>query len=209
MPAPEDLAATSGSFLEVRLTVTDSGGSSRTVSQNLYPVKVDVTFWTEPTGLEFKVNGETFTAPKTLTSWKGYELHVGAPDQTTSSGQRATFRAWSDGGAASHTITTPASAKGYTASFNVESVQKVTSLTLIDAVTGEPVAGFDPIPDGATLNLSTLPTRRLNIRANTSPSRVGSVRFTLDGRSILENNAPYALARNRGSTYSTTPGPRA
>ena len=201
MPAPEDLAATSGSFLEVRLTVTDSGGLSRTVSQNIYPAKVDVTFQTQPTGLELKVNGETFTAPKTLTSWKGYALHVSAPDQTTSSGQ-ATFRAWSDGGAASHTITTPAAAKGYTASFDVKAAQKVTSLTLINAETGKPVAGFDPIPDGATLNLSTLPTRRLNIRANTSPSRVGSVRFVLDGQSYqLENNAPYALAGNRGSTY--------
>ena len=201
MPAPEDLAATSGSFLEVRLTATDSGGLSRTVSRNLYPVKVGVTFRTEPTGLELKVNGETFKAPQTLTSWKGYELHVSAPDQRVA-GKRATFRAWSDGGAASHTILTPAAAKSYTASFRVEAAQAVTGLTLINAETGRPIAGFDPIPDGATFNLSALPTRRLSIRADTNPGRVGSVRFTLDGEIYqLENNAPYALAGNRGSTY--------
>ena len=200
MPAPEDLAAATGSFLEVRLTATDSGGLSRTVSRNLYPAKVGVTFRTEPAGLELKVNGTTFAAPRTLTSWRGYELHVSAPDQTASGGA-ATFRAWSDGGAASHTIRTPASARTYTASFDVRA-QAVTSLTLINAETGRPVAGFDPIPDGATLNLSALPTRRLSIRANTSPGRVGSVRFTLDGRSYqLENTAPYALAGNRGGTY--------
>ena len=200
MPAPEDLAAASGSFLEVRLTATDSGGLSRTVSRNLYPAKVDVTFRTEPAGLELEVNGDTFRAPRTFTSWEGYKLNVSAPDQRAAGGA-ATFRAWSDGGAASHTVTTPAAAKSYTASFHVKT-QAVTSLTLINAETGEPVAGFDPIPDGATLDLSALPTRRLSVRADTSPSRVGSVRFTLDGKSFrLENNAPYALAGNRGSTY--------
>ncbi len=119
MPPPEDLAATKTSYLEVFLTATDSEGLSQTVARKVYPKLVDVTFRTYPTGLKLKVNGGTFTAPKTFTSWKGYKLNVSAFTQTTSTGATATFRSWSDGGTASHTITTPTSATGYTATYNV------------------------------------------------------------------------------------------
>lgn len=68
----------------------------------------------------------------------------------------------------------------------------VTSLTLIDADTDRPVPGFDPIPAGARLRLSALP-RNLNVRANVSGG-VGSVRFDLgNGKTTLENEAPFAL----------------
>lgn len=68
----------------------------------------------------------------------------------------------------------------------------VTSLTLIDADTDRPVPGFDPIPAGARLRLSALP-RHLNVRANVSAG-VGSVRFSFgNGKTTLENEAPFAL----------------
>lgn len=81
--------------------------------------------------------------------------------------------------------------------------QSVTSFTLINADTEQPVAGYNPIPGGATLNLGTLPTRHLNIRANTSPATVGSVRFAYDADSDyrVESGAPYALASNAGADY--------
>jgi hypothetical protein len=76
--------------------------------------------------------------------------------------------------------------------------QAVTSLTLVDADRDLPIAGYDPIPDGATLNLARLPTRRLSIRATTSPSPVGSVRFGYDATTSYryDNVAPYAIAGN-------------
>ncbi|MEK9201132.1 MAG: PA14 domain-containing protein, partial [Patescibacteria group bacterium] len=86
--------------------------------------------------------------------------------------------------------------------------QSITSFTLINANTEQPIASFDPIPEGATLNLSTLPTTNLNIRANASPDIVGSVRFGLDAVSNfkLENVGPYALAGDDGGNYvSWTP----
>ncbi len=67
------------------------------------------------------------------------------------------------------------------------------SLSLIDAATDEPIAGFDPIADGATLDLSALPIG-LNVRANlTGPA--GSVQFDLNDLMAIrvENEAPYAL----------------
>jgi hypothetical protein len=72
----------------------------------------------------------------------------------------------------------------------------IAKFTLVDADRGLPVAGFDPLNDGAVLNLGTLPTRHLNIQATTQPATVGSVRFGYDSNPDfkMENNPPYALA---------------
>ncbi|WP_309569806.1 hypothetical protein, partial [Deinococcus sp.] len=69
----------------------------------------------------------------------------------------------------------------------------VGSITLINAATGQPVPGYDPIQPGATLNLATLP-RSLSLRANLV-GQVGSVRFGLDGNLNYhsENIAPFSL----------------
>ena len=55
--------------------------------------------------------------------------------------------------------------------------QSITGFRLIDADTDTPVAGFDPIPEGALINLATVGSN-LNIEAVTSPaSDFGSVRL--------------------------------
>jgi hypothetical protein len=76
--------------------------------------------------------------------------------------------------------------------------QAVTSFTLINAETDQEIG---ELKDKDTLDLSALPTARLNIRANTSPATVGSVVFTLSGQQThtrTENTAPYTLFANRG-----------
>ncbi|MEJ7811756.1 MAG: hypothetical protein WKG32_15195 [Gemmatimonadaceae bacterium] len=84
--------------------------------------------------------------------------------------------------------------------------QSVTSFTLINADTEQPIAGYDPIAEGAQLNLASLPTQNLNIRANTNPSPVGSVRFAYDANANYrtENSVPYALAgtTSGGTNYN-------
>ncbi|MGB0717366.1 MAG: PKD domain-containing protein, partial [Phycisphaerae bacterium] len=94
----------------------------------------------------------------------------------------------------------------HTIQFNVEAGQTdaltVSSFTLIDADADEPIPGFDPIPDNAVIALSTLPTTQLNVRANTNPQVVGSVRFHVnDQRFRTENVVPYALAGDRNADY--------
>ena len=78
----------------------------------------------------------------------------------------------------------------------------VSSFTLIDAGTDLPVSGFDPMPDGAILNLRELP-RGLNIRANTEGG-VESVRFDFNGDAgyRTENVAPYALFGDSDGDYN-------
>jgi subtilisin family serine protease len=73
--------------------------------------------------------------------------------------------------------------------------QSVTSLTLFDADTNRPIAGYEALTDTLTLDLAKLPAKNLSIRANTNPSRVGSVQFTLDGAFVrVENYVPYTIA---------------
>ncbi|WP_237586708.1 T9SS type A sorting domain-containing protein [Pontibacter russatus] len=80
-----------------------------------------------------------------------------------------------------------------------EAQQQVSSLTLYDANTKQAI---QTLTGGATLNLATLPSRKLNIRANTSPSKVGSVVFALSGaqsRNATESIAPYDLMGDDGA----------
>ena len=116
-PPPEDFGATLNSRLEIMLTATDSQGLSSTVTQNLNPTLVDVTFQTNPSGLQLMVAGSTIVAPLTITSWHNWGLVVDAPPQSNATGQPYGFASWSDGGAASHTITTGASPATYLATF--------------------------------------------------------------------------------------------
>ncbi len=84
------------------------------------------------------------------------------------------------------------------------SADTVDSFTLINADTDLPIAGYDPFLDGASLNLATLPTQNLNVRANTTPANNGSVRFQLNGNNNYrtENAPPYALEGDNANGYS-------
>lgn len=90
----------------------------------------------------------------------------------------------------------------------------VASFTLIDVDTGKPVAGFDPVPDDATLALASLPPR-INLRANTLPATVGSVVFGFDGNASfnLQNGPPYAAYafgdKGRYQAWTLLPGSHA
>ena len=87
-----------------------------------------------------------------------------------------------------------------------EDGQQVTSLTLINADNDQ---DLQTLTNGSTLNLATLPTKNLNIRANTNPATVGSVKFSLSGaqsKSTTETAKPYALfGDNNGNYYAWTP----
>jgi hypothetical protein len=64
-------------------------------------------------------------------------------------------------------------------------------LMLINADTDEDAYSLLEI---VTLDYSSTSPERLNIRAVTAPTKVGSVKFVLDGVTRVENAAPYTLA---------------
>ncbi len=115
-PAPEDLAAAQNSYLTATAVATDSQGLTSRADRKLQPRKVTLSFATTPSGGRVQVNGTDRTTPSSLVSWAGYRLLLNAPDQAFDGFPRV-FGSWSDGGARSHTITTPANATTYTARY--------------------------------------------------------------------------------------------
>jgi PKD repeat protein len=105
------------SYLELRLTATDSGGLTSSVSRQLDPRTVVLTFQTNPGGLSLVVNGTQATATFTRTVIIGSTNSISAITPQTKGKQTYHFSSWSDGGAATHTITAPAAATTYTAKF--------------------------------------------------------------------------------------------
>jgi sugar lactone lactonase YvrE len=77
------------------------------------------TFVTVPSGLQLVVNGESRTAPFSLEPAAGTVITVTAPASQSGAGVQATFAGWSDGGAASRTITLSPTGASYTANYNV------------------------------------------------------------------------------------------
>lgn len=116
-PGPEDLSATTTSYLEVQLTATDSHGLTSVITGTLQPQIIDVTLITQPPELELLVNNERVTGGQAIHSWQGLGLQVEPPLQVVG-GKTLICSYWSDGStSAARTITTPDSAIQYTATF--------------------------------------------------------------------------------------------
>ncbi len=153
-PTPEDLGSGIDGYLEILLTATDSSGVTTTVTRDVLPKKVSLTFASSPTGRNLVVAGTTHTAPVTLTSWEGHTINVDAPAQTDGSGTSWVFQSWSDGGAAAHSFATPASATTYTATFaqNAAPVGLVAAYRLRMRGPGSGVADSSGRGNGGTIS---------------------------------------------------------
>ena len=170
-----------------------------------------------PLSISFTVIDQVVAGPFTLTTAVFGSGTVGkSPDQATyPSGSSVTltatpaagfqFTGWSGDttGTASPLTVTMTGNKNITATFTASGGQQVTGYTLVNADT---YADIQPLAAGATLNLATLPTRNLNIRADTNPATVGSVVFALSGAATqnqTESVVPYALFSDSGGAYNS------
>jgi PKD repeat protein/glucose/arabinose dehydrogenase len=104
------------SFIELRLTVTDSGGLANTTVRRLDPRTVNLTMQSSPSGLTLVVNSQTGTTPFTYIAVEGATTTISATTPQSLGGQSYTFSSWSDGGAQTHTLTASATAT-YTATY--------------------------------------------------------------------------------------------
>jgi PKD repeat protein/glucose/arabinose dehydrogenase len=105
------------SYLELKLTATDSGGLTDTKTVRLDPKTVVLTFQTNPGGLQLTVGSSTSTASFTRTVIVGSTNTISAPSPQTKGKKTFNFMSWSDEGAQTHTIVAPNSATTYTAKF--------------------------------------------------------------------------------------------
>ncbi len=126
---PPTSGATGGSFTiprtgetsanvwyRIHLTVTDSQGMTATTFRDVRPRTVTITL-NATAGLQLTLDGQPVTAPFSFTGVVGMIRTIGAPSPQVRGKFTYRFRSWSDGGAQTHDITTPAAATTYSASF--------------------------------------------------------------------------------------------
>ncbi|MGO9254963.1 MAG: G1 family glutamic endopeptidase [Bryobacteraceae bacterium] len=125
--------------------VSVSGGGSATASTSdstiVIPSTSPVTIQTDPSGLQFSLDGTVYPAPQTLNLSLGPHTIAVVTPQAGTAGTQYVFTNWSDNGAASHSITVGSGAATYTASFQTQY-----QLT----VSASPVAGGTVTPASGT-----------------------------------------------------------
>ena len=152
-PAPDHEYPSS---LSLVLTASDAAGVSTSTSLELDPQTVDLTFASDPAGLQLNVGADTVTAPATRTVIVGSSNSVSASSPQALGGAAYAFRSWSDGGAASHDVVAPATPATYTARFGPAPVGCPASPSFdhtIPAPTGPPAATTLP---GGRVGFATL-----------------------------------------------------
>jgi hypothetical protein len=106
------------SYLELRLTATDSGGLTDTTSVRLDPKTVELSFESDPAGLRLTVGSASGTTPFSRTVIVGSKNSLSAPSPQLIGGSNYEFTSWSDGGAQSHDTVAPDAAATYTATYD-------------------------------------------------------------------------------------------
>ena len=105
-------------FYRIHLTVTDSAGAQASTFVDILPNVVTLTLDTQPGGLQLTLDGQPITTPYALESVVGITRTLGAPSPQQLTGKRNyNFAQWSDGGAQTHDITTPAADTAYSATY--------------------------------------------------------------------------------------------
>jgi hypothetical protein len=105
------------SYLELWLTAIDSQGAEATTSVRLDPRTVALSFNSVPSGLSIAVGPSQSVTPFSRTVIVGSSNSLTAVTPQVLGGLTYDFTSWSDGGAAAHNITAPASATTYTATY--------------------------------------------------------------------------------------------
>jgi glucose/arabinose dehydrogenase len=116
-------------WYRVYLTVTDLGGLSTTTYVDVQPNKSTLTLATVPAGLQVTLDGQPMTTPLSVSSVVGIIRSIGAVTPQISGGNSYEFASWSDGGAATHNLSTPSANTTYTATYLVP-VAAPTNLTV-------------------------------------------------------------------------------
>jgi uncharacterized repeat protein (TIGR01451 family) len=148
-------ATASGQLTNVSGPVSSTnGGTGNTTTASLL-VATPITFNTSPAGLTFSVDGVPYSTAQTLSLVPGstHTIAVTSP-QAGPAGTQYAFLNWSDSGAQSHSITVPATAATYTASFKTQ-YQLTTTTSPAAGGTVSPSGGF--YDAGSTVNLTATP----------------------------------------------------
>ena len=132
-------------WYRIYLTVRDSAGATQTVQRDIQPRKVTLTLATSPAGLQLRLDGQPIATPVSFEAVVGIVRMLEATSQSSGTATYE-FVSWSDGGAAAHNISTPASNTTYTAIFRPAATTGGLSATYFNNLdfSGTTVTRVDP-----------------------------------------------------------------
>ncbi len=111
------------------LVAVDANGAADTVIRDILPRTATLTLATVPPGLQLTLDGQPRSTPLTVTGVVGIARELGVVSPQTVGTIVYTFTSWSDGGAATHTVSTPAANTAYTATYTATNSPPSVSLT--------------------------------------------------------------------------------
>ncbi|TLH68880.1 PKD domain-containing protein [Mycolicibacterium cosmeticum] len=112
----DQLAST---WYRIELTVTDSSGLKTTTYKDVFPNLVDFTVTASNPNATFTVDGVPHTGSFSEQGVVGVQRVLGAPSTQHTAAGELIFIGWGDGGAQTHTVTTPASNANYSVTFGL------------------------------------------------------------------------------------------
>jgi Bacterial Ig-like domain (group 3)/Divergent InlB B-repeat domain len=155
------------------------------------------TVTTAPSGLNVIVDGTTYVAPHLFT-WPANSVHtLGVASPQGSAGTQYVYNSWSDGGAATHTITAPAANSSYTASFATQYLL-TTGANPSNGGSVTPASG-SYYPASAQVNLTATPSSGYNFSNWT-----GNVANPSSASTTVFMSAPETVTANFGHNASPT-----
>jgi hypothetical protein len=104
-PSPEDFLASTNSYLEVILSVTNDIGLTTTVSRNVMPLTTNVMLDSVPSGLPILVDDFEVSTPVTIVTWQNHQLKLEAKFLGSTSDLE--WLGWSNGGDQTQFVTIP------------------------------------------------------------------------------------------------------
>ncbi len=104
-------------FYRFHLRATDTAGLVTEVTRDVLPQKSQITLVTLPVSLPLALDGQLVSVPYVFTGVVGIERDLSVATDVQFNGRNWRFDSWSDGGAATHTISTPPVDTTYTATF--------------------------------------------------------------------------------------------
>ena len=119
----------------------------------LQPKTVVLTFTSAPSGLSLTAGSSSGTTPFTRTVIVNSGNSISAPSPQTLGGTNYQFSSWSDGGAATHNITAPATAVTYNATYVQQAVPPAN--TGLPAISGQARGGRSLKTSNGTWNGTT------------------------------------------------------
>ncbi|MGH9910079.1 MAG: PKD domain-containing protein, partial [Nitrososphaerales archaeon] len=145
-------------WYRIYLTTTDSTGLTNLVTRDILPNKSTVTLASNVSGLQVNLDGQPHPTPYSFEGVVGITRTLQAPTPQSFGGQNYQFQSWSDGGLATHTISTPSSATTYTENFSVVTPPPTTTPTLTvrsQEMNGVTITGYWTVLQQGTTTIAT------------------------------------------------------